>query len=868
MNDLLARLLDLSHLRPGQAGVEFGFERALPLWAWAIIALAACAITWRSYTRLEGARFARFSLGLLRSLLLVVLALLIAGPRLVKPNELEEKDWVLVLVDRSASLTIADAPVPPPSPGSPPDASPRTTREQQLRAALEASASAWREMQAERIVVWLGFDSSAYDLAVRKRGDASAGGEVAGEAARLPVDLSDPAGRRTDLNRALDQALRRAAARPLSGVVILSDGRSLSEPSRAVLRRLENERIPVFAVALGDRAGVSDVGVHRVESPRLAFTNDSVPVDVELERFAPSAPLPVGAAALSVVELVDMATGDVLDKKVVDWAGRSSDGASAAESGSESGTSRTVRLASKPSRAGSAHWGVRVRPDQSSGGVADLIASNNTSEFTIELVDRPLRVLYIDGYPRWEYRYLKNLLVREPSIASAVLLLSPRRKYLQEGSIVMDSLPRSPEEWAAFDVLVLGDVWPGVFTAEQLAQIRERVALSGMGLLWIGGEGSTPTAWRSTPMADLLPFSLRTTESDDGTGAASMPSFDGPVLMRPTLAAERVGVLRLSETEINGAYWPPALADESSGWSLLQWAQRIDPSILKPTGEVFAVAKPVGSASVGPQATLRGSAGENPLVVSMRYGAGRTLYVATDEVWRWRFARGEPFTERFYIQLLRLLGRESLARSGKPALLEVDPARAELRAPVRIAVTLLEQSLVDAGPASIRVRVTPQDGAANRTGFTDPVELNLLPERSNGVDTGGPMRLENGPTSRVFSTIWVAAQAGKYKVEVIDPLLASHSAALSTTAEVWQSDDELRHHQADHAVLERLAALSGGRMIAPNELSQLSRWLPNRRVRLAGEPEVETLWDTPLALILVVGLATIEWVGRRMLRLA
>jgi hypothetical protein len=69
-------------------------------------------------------------------------------------------------------------------------------------------------------------------------------------------------------------------------------------------------------------------------------------------------------------------------------------------------------------------------------------------------------------------------------------------------------------------------------------------------------------------------------------------------------------------------------------------------------------------------------------------------------------------------------------------------------------------------------------------------------------------------------------------------------------------------------VLERLAALSGGRMIAPNELSQLSKWLPNRRVRLAGEPEVETLWDTPLALIVVVGLATMEWVGRRMLRLA
>ena len=80
MSELWRWLLGLERLSPSDAGVEFGFAHALPLWAWALIALAAVAVAWRSYTRLEGARWARFGLGLLRSALLVLLALLIAGP--------------------------------------------------------------------------------------------------------------------------------------------------------------------------------------------------------------------------------------------------------------------------------------------------------------------------------------------------------------------------------------------------------------------------------------------------------------------------------------------------------------------------------------------------------------------------------------------------------------------------------------------------------------------------------------------------------------------------------------------------------------------------------------------------------------------
>ncbi len=829
MNNALRWLLDLESLAPGTAGVEFGFERPIPAWAWALVVLASGAIAWWSYRRLEGPRPARIVLGSLRALLIVLLSLLLAGPRLLKPNETEEKDWVLVLADRSASMTVRDAPG---AAGSADGA--RATRDAQLASVLEGAKDELARLAADRVVVHLGFDSGAFELASGPTG----------------VRLGDPTGRRTSLGRALEQALRRAAARPISGIVVLSDGRSFDEPSRAVMRRLEQDRIPVFTVPLGASEPLPDLAVRQVEAPRLAFVRDSVPVQVELETLGGSSASTLPPPVDAIVELVDQDTGAVLDSRPVEWA-----------DAGEPGQARTARitLATKPMRAGASKWSVRIRPGAGQG--ADLVDENNRADVAIELVDRPVRVLAIDGYPRWEHRFLRWLLVREESIAAASLLLAPGRRYLQEGSITLDALPRSPEEWAQFDLFIIGDVYPGVFAPEQLVQLRERVAIGGAGLIFIGGEGSTPGAWRGTELADLFPFSMGESVGVTTRGGGGLPNFGGPVLMRPTLAAERLGVLRLTDAPgDDGLYWPKTLSDPATGWSNLYWAQRIDPSILKPTAEVLAVAEPADAVS--------SADGTTPLVLSMRYGAGRVLYVATDEIWRWRYGRGEFLPERFWVQMIRLLGRESLARSGKPAMLEVSPRRGEVDRPAQIELTLLDQSLVQASPGSMRVRVVREGGVDGGGGqgaapAQDPevAELTLTP---GGTGAAG------GAAARTYSTTWLPTMSGRYRVEAIDPMLATGAGGggLSARVEVWQADDELRTPQTDHAALARLSDATGGKMLVPGELAEISKLLPNRQLRIAGEPEIETLWDTPIALILVVLLAGIEWIGRRLLKLA
>lgn len=818
-------LLGLESLRFGQEGVEFGFAHPLPGWGWFLVGVAALAMGLYSYRRLEGTGWVRATLGVVRALTLLLIVVLIAGPRLLKPNETEEKDWVVVAADRSASMTVRDAP------GA---GAERGTRESQLRRALEGSASTWSALAKDRVVSWVGFDAQAREL------------KAAAPGSPLPVQLGEPLGRRTALGAALEQSLRRAAARPVSGVVLLTDGRSVDEPSKAVLKRLEAERIPVFAVALGSAEPVADISVRRADGPRHAFVNDFVPVEVELEQLGEAPP----GGSPPKVQLVDSTTGTVLDEREAVFEDVP------APEGAPEGTARVrtarVTLTTQAATAGVQAWKARVVP-----GGADLVPENNEAEVGIEMLGRPLRVAYFDGYPRWEYRYIKNLLVREKSFRASSMLLSAGRRFVLEGEEIVMSIPRSPEEWREFDVIIMGDVRPEMFTAEQLEQIKEHVALRGAGLLWIGGEGATPGAWAGTALADLLPFAI--SEGLDGRSSDAGPAvWEDPVVVEPTALAERLGVLRLAGTAAApGTWWPSELRDAKVGWSSLRWAQRIDSASLKPTAEVLAEA--VGTGEQG---------GRSALIIGMRFGAGRTLYVGTDEIWRWRYGRGEFYPERFWLQMLRMLGRESLSRAGKAATIEVMPRRAEVDQPVRVAVTLLDQSLVDASPASVRVRVIRERDVMPGAPTGEPgapIELNLLPEGS----TGSAARTGRA-VSRSFAATWLPTESGRYRVEVNDPLLAGFTAdqALAAEAEVWLPEDELRHPETDHPLLERLVKVSGGKMLTPDQLADLPKLLPNRRLRLAGEPDVETLWDTPLALLLAMLLLTVEWVARRLIKLA
>lgn len=757
MNALLNRLFGLDGLGFGTPEAELVFERPLPAWAWAMLAVACLALALWTYRRLPGPRAGRLVMGVLRGAVVTLLALLASGPQLRLEQMRTERDKVFVVLDRSSSLDVPDGPD-------------GATRAAQAANALERAAPALAALAERSDLAYLVFGSEARVVSPEAFGAAA-----------------EPA---TRLGAAIGAALESARGGPIGGIVLLSDGRSTDTMPPSVLRRLEGERVPIFAVPLGSPDPVRSVAVEQAESPGVAFAEDAVPVRA---RVVWSGEAPANLRA----QLVDRATGEVLDETSLDT------GDAADASGA------WITLTTNPGRAGTLDTEVRL-----AGVTADTDESDNAARVPIEVVDRPIRVLYLDGHPRWEHRYVKNLLLREGSIDSTILLLASGRRYLQEGDTLIARLPVSPEEWAEFDVVILGDLSPDQFGAEQLTQLAEHVAQRGAGLLWMGGPGPTPQAWFETPAGDLLP--LR---------PGPIALWDEPVTMRSTPESERLGVLR---TDDDGKGWNPRLTDPDAGWTILRWAQRFEPANLKPGVSVLGEAVGVDSGVA------------TPLVLSMRFGSGRTAYVGTDEIWRWRYGRGETLPERFWIPLVRMLARGRVAGALGPGLLTVTPDRPEPGSPALIELEVFDQALIDRLPERIDARVIRADGREA-----------VVTLRGEGVTRSG---------------VWTPDAPGSVRVELAP--VAPELAALSARALVIESGDERRTLDTDHELLAELARRTGGRVVAWDETDRLAEWVPNRARVHAGTPVIETLWDKWIALLAVLGLLTIEWVGRRLMRLA
>jgi hypothetical protein len=324
-------------------------------------------------------------------------------------------------------------------------------------------------------------------------------------------------------------------------------------------------------------------------------------------------------------------------------------------------------------------------------------------------------------------------------------------------------------------------------------------------------------------------------------GGRGIPVWLEPVVVSPTASADRLGLLRLSEDP--NQPWPRELSDGAAGWSALRYAQKIDPARVKPAAEVLAEAR--SASGEGTDAT--------PLVLSMRFGAGVSMYVATDETWRWRYGRGEVLQERFWLPILRMLARQGLAASGQAGVLSATPARAAVDQPVQVLLRVMDQAVLDSRPRSLQARVTPRLPGGGGL----PTELRLVPQGGDGPD---------GTPPSLFSAAWIPTEAGTYDVEVVDPTIAA--TGLKAVVEAEFSDDEFRVPDADHAGLAALAEATGGAVVRPDQVGTLPGLLPNREVRLLGAPTVETLWDKPLVWLLLMVLACGEWVGRRLIRLS
>jgi hypothetical protein len=780
-NTLVRWMFGLQSLPVDATGVRFAWERPVPISAWLLVCVLALLVAWGSYRNIAISTARRRALCSLRTVTIIFLTALFLGPLLEVPQESVEPDSVIVLADRSRSMEVADLSDSLNEPKS---------RDAALRE-LASSDSPFALIGSEHRVAWYGFSDALTPLT--RASDGS-------------VAIGDAVGDQSLLSRSIEQALSRSSGRQVSAVVLLTDGRTTDPPDRNLIRRLQAEGVTVSSVVLGADVAVGDTAIAAVQAPKRAFSKDIVPVEAIIERRGPA------RARASRVELVDTATGTVLDFAELP--------AGADMAGEAAPQRDTVQLVASPATTGDARWEVRVSDSlvastTTDGQTArDLLPVNNRRAVPITLVDRPMRVLYIDGYPRWEYRYLKNLLQREQTIESSVMLLSADRDFAQEGNTPIARLPRTREEFERFDLIVIGDIPATFFTGEQLLEMKRAVAERGTGLAWIGGSRSTPRTWHGTSAEELLPF----------TGPYELERLSIPVNLSPTPLAARLGVLRLADDPKSA--FPAELLSADEGWAQLEWAQRIPIQSLKPASEILA------------ESTQEIEGGHAPLVVGMRYGAGNVLYVATDEIWRWRNGRGETYPERFWVQLLRSLARPSLGVGREEVRIAIEPGRAVVGDTVRVEVELP----AGAPPATIALEAIPEDSRGSA------VDIVAMPGSSG-----------------LFVAAWSPEREGRWKIRPRDPSLAAR-AGDGAILEVTRSDRELRDAEADRPLLEALARETGGRVVGPADVAALVRSLPNRSIRTEN-PLRDPIWNSPLALAILMSLLASEWIIRRSARL-
>ena len=731
---------------------------------WFLFISIIILLSWWCYGRSDGNPVHRILLGTLRFLSLLSILLLLCGPTTERSEKKIQKDQVLVLVDRTGSMTVEDVK----------RGDSRISREEQSNEVINAP-HVWESISGEKTVSWFGFDNTP-------------------ESTADPENLQTAMGRRTDVASSILQLEPYLDEMPTSAIIIISDGRSTDPPQPGFQQKLKGLGVPVISIPLGSSEAMGDIAITRIVKPNQAYNTDNIPVTVHIE-FHGS----LDQGREYTLSLEDADTGLVLDSKPF--------------TNTMNTRKMELTLVGKPRGAGAASWRVVLNMEE-----PDLIEKNNQQSLTIQLTDQPLRALYVEGRPRWEYRYLKNLLIRERTIESSTMLLSADSDFSQEGDRPISRIPTTRDEFEQWDVLIIGDVSSTSFSDEQSIIIKELVSEGKLDLVWIGGERWTPNSWSENELSDLIPF----------TTPYELQSIRNRIHINPTQKSERMGILQIED--VDGSF--DTTSNTELSWSGFNWTQHVRRDQLKSGSEILAE-----SIELDPT-----DDDHIPILLAMRYGLGRIIYSTTDEYWRWRHGRGERLYEQFWIQILR-----SIARTGTNT--EDDRPRI---------TTSHRNPMVDT-PVSIEIIDT--NGR-----YIDPsVQYMNIDIRDSNGDVFKSIELgRNGAAGSRYSTTWTPTRAG---LVTLTTTRSETTPGSSISMNVMDSSDEYKQPEADHESLEDLSTMTSGFIIDPDEISSLPGLLPDRST-ITIEYHQSNLWNSPWLFVIPMLLLTIEWVFRRLLQLA
>ncbi len=778
MQRLLEILLGLEKgflSREGELSLQFNPHWPGQDWVGAVswnvlLAVLALMLVLYVYRREGRTRGVRLGLGIVRGVLLGFLLVLLNRPILTLGQSRNEPSVLAVMVDDSVSMRVRDA-----------GAGSSLSRLEAVEKLLSsADRSLIKELSATHQVRLYRFDSDKEAI-------------TAEALAKL-----EPTGQHTQILPSLRGVLADLQGQRLAGVVVMTDGRETPASALAEgLAAVKDFGVKVYPVAVGSDKAPANIDVQSISVQDSAFKGDIVNVRAMVRGtgYEPGHPV--------TLQVKDKKTGRILTSP-------GQNGETKVVLADDQAVEAEVQF--KADEVGSLD--LVVEAVKQAGEVDD---EDNIRTAQLAVMDAKISLLYVDGYPRWEYRYLKNEMIRDKTVEVSCLLTSADPTFAQEGDKPIKRFPESIEEMMDYDVVLFGDVDPRQFSDAQLQLVADFVNRRGGGFGMVAGPKWSPVAFKNTAIEALLPVSLSRVDGDEAPAAITSG-------FRPALTKEGTSssIFRFfSDRAENQKYL-------SEGMQPIFWYSK--GVMAKPgVGEVYA-AHPNDTGPDGRKA---------PLLVLGRYGAGRTLFSAIDDSWRWRFYTGESVFDTYWVQQIRYLARSKKLGQRRITFTSLRPMY-QLGEQIRLSLRIMDPQLIQQLPEQLRVEVMDGNGQI--------VRHETL------------VRQEGQP--ELYVATFAADRVGNFTVKL--PSVSGQVEAQELPITVAVPKLELAQPQVDRTFLTRLASETLGRVV---DLDQAGKVLPGMIASAARVIPVETtrpLWDAPLALGMFVLLITGEWVGRKM----
>ena len=753
----------LEAIREGRFSFAYGPHPLLTLLLFALIPLGVWLL-YRRTTRPLSPGWKSLLVGL-RSLVLVLLLLMLMRPVISTWQVNPQETYLAVLVDDSESMQIGDL-------------ANGESRLNAVQSALYGDAGVLAPLAERYQVRTFGFDRTLRRIS--NESELTAAGNL------------------SNLDLALNQVIEQLGGLPLSGVVLISDGADNSGSDvLARARDLAARQIPVFTVGVGQAQIPRDVGITDVSAASTILDNSIFDVQVNLVQQGYAG----RAVRLSVLD----GESEVLSQTVTLGA---------------DGASRRYELELTPERREPILYELHVEPlDQ------ELVLKNNRYQFLVDNSERPpLNILYVEGHPRNEFKFIRRAVEGDNSLRLASYLQTGPGRFYRQGintPLELNSgFPTRAEDLYQYQAVVIGDITRDFLTNEQLVLLQDFVAERGGGLLV---SGAMDDAFLDTALTDVLPLTA--------VRSTSLPAYlQGGVRRGPHATGELFSP-RLTPA---GEFSPLLRLSSDDGENRRLWTE------MPQLQGVYVTGRPKPGATVLMEHPLLQYENQAiPVLATQRYGSGRSMSIATASTWRWQMLlpAEDDSHQRVWRQMLRWLSQEALER----VTVDFDKPFYNSGDMVDVSVLVRDAAYEADNNASLWLQRTDPDGTVEDI----PMEWDIN---------------EDG----VYRSRFEAGEEGIYRALVdvsgADSTLIDNEKQVAFV--VTPSLREFNDAGRDDALLARISENSGGRYYDLENINQLVADIERTPGAFSREVQ-EDLWDRPFLLALLIALMCADWMARR-----